>query len=79
MRLAGNLIGFYIEDKWIVLDGGTAEDGTFVNCKISIEKEPARMKNVKFINCEFDLPQSTTAERFLMALFKDSAVTLNAG
>ncbi len=72
-----NVAHSYLDKTGAIL-GGTIQDYIFTNCLITFKEEGVILKNVKFINCVFVVPQTTATENLLAAILKDAAVTINA-
>lgn len=45
-----------IRHRVFLLDGVSMRDGVFENCRIIFSGRPSTLKNIKFINCVFDVP-----------------------
>jgi hypothetical protein len=44
------------EGKTILLEDGYLENGEFTNCRIIFTQNPARLKNIIFRDCVFEIP-----------------------
>ena len=51
--------------KKIILDGGDIPGSRFENCRIIFTQNPVKMKDVKFINCVFEMPVTDAPSPYL--------------
>jgi hypothetical protein len=63
----------------ITLDGGVLEDVVFEHCRITLTNNPVKMRNVRFINCVFELPVTASPSKFLMLASKQLLAQAGSG
>jgi hypothetical protein len=68
--------GLLLEKKRISFSDVFIVNFTFKDCFITIEDNTVDFVNTRFINCVFQFSQTPALERFLIAVFKEPAVTI---
>jgi len=56
---------FSVKNRIVILDGGEIVKFYCENCTVILTQNPVRMRNVRFVNCAFELPVSETPSEFL--------------
>ena len=55
----------------VLLDGGEIEDSVFENCRILFTSNPVHMRNVRFVNCVFEIPEGVVPDRYIKHAAKE--------